>query len=86
MGLGFKQAATWQRITVASAIAIIAAIALLSWRGLILIAALCIIIFSVTFYFRSRLGGLTGDTYGAINEIAEATILILLILIARLNG
>jgi adenosylcobinamide-GDP ribazoletransferase len=86
MGMGFKQAATWQRITVASAIAIIAAIALLTWKGLILIAALCIIVFSVTFYFRSRFGGLTGDIYGAINEIAEVSVLILLILIGRLNG
>ena len=85
MGIGFKQAATWQRITVASAIAIIVAIAVLTWKGLILIAALFIIIFGVAFYFRSRLGGLTGDIYGAINEIGEVTVLLLIILVGRLN-
>jgi adenosylcobinamide-GDP ribazoletransferase len=34
-------------------------------------------------YFRSRLGGLTGDVYGALNEIAEVLVLLLFILIWR---
>jgi adenosylcobinamide-GDP ribazoletransferase len=86
MGMAFKQAATWQRLVVASTLAIILAVALLAWKGVILVAALFIIIFGVTYYFRSRLGGLTGDTYGAINEIAEVSVLVLLIIIGRFNG
>jgi adenosylcobinamide-GDP ribazoletransferase len=86
MGMAFKQAVTWQRLAIASALAIIPAIVLLFWKGLILVAALSIIIIGVSFYFRSRLGGLTGDIYGAINEIGEVSVLLLLILIGRLNG
>jgi len=86
MGIAFKQAATWQRLAIASTLAVIAAVALLTWKGLVLIAVLFIIIFGLTFYFRSRLNGLTGDIYGAINEIAEVSVLLLIILIGRLNG
>ena len=28
-------------------------------------------------YFKSKFAGLTGDTYGAINEVAEAGVLVL---------
>jgi cobalamin synthase len=52
--------------------------------GLILMAVLWLLVFGIASYFRSRLGGLTGDTYGAINEIAEVLVLILIILIWRL--
>jgi cobalamin synthase len=47
-------------------------------------AALWLIAFGIASYFRSRLGGLTGDNYGAINELAEVLVLLLLILIRRL--
>lgn len=83
MGLAFKQGANWQRLTIATVIAVIAAVALLTWWGLVLIAGLWLIIFGIASYFRSRLGGLTGDTYGAINEIAEVLVLIIIILIGR---
>jgi len=84
MGLAFKQGATWQRLTVATVIALIITVALLKWWGLALMAAVWLIAFGVASYFRSRLGGLTGDNYGAINELAEVLVLLLLILIGRL--
>jgi cobalamin synthase len=40
-------------------------------------------VFGVASYFKSRLGGLTGDTYGAINELAEVLVLLILIIIVR---
>jgi adenosylcobinamide-GDP ribazoletransferase len=85
MGLAFKQGATWQRLTIATVIAVIAAIALLKWWGLVLMAALWLIAFGVASCFRARLGGLTGDNYGAINEISEVLVLLLVILIGRLQ-
>ncbi len=85
MGLAFKQGATWQRLAIATAIALIAAIALLKWWGLALMAALWLITFGISSHFRSRLGGLTGDNYGTINEIAEVLVLLLLIIIWRLQ-
>jgi adenosylcobinamide-GDP ribazoletransferase len=83
MGLAFKQGATWNRLAIATAIALIAAVALLKWWGLALMAVLWLIIFGISSYFRSRLGGLTGDNYGAINELSEVLVLLLLILIRR---
>jgi len=84
MGLAFKQGATWQRLTIATIIALIATVALLKWWGLVLMAALWLIVFGIASYFRSRLGGLTGDTYGAINELAEVLVLLLLVLMEKL--
>ena len=85
MGLAFKQGATWQRLTIATTIAFIVAVAVLKLWGLVLMAALWLIAFGIAGYFRSRLGGLTGDNYGAINELAEVLVLLLLILIGRLS-
>ena len=83
MGLAFKRGATWQRLTIATIIALIVAVAILKWWGLALMAVLWLIVFGIAGYFRSRLGGLTGDSYGAINEISEVLVLMLIILIGR---
>jgi adenosylcobinamide-GDP ribazoletransferase len=85
MGLAFKQGATWQRLAIATIIALIITVALLKWWGLVLMAALWLIAFGIAGYFRSRLGGLTGDNYGAINELSEVLILLFIILIGRLQ-
>lgn len=84
MGLAFKQGASWQRLTISTTIALIAAVVLLKRWGLVLVAALGLIAFGIASYFRSRLSGLTGDNYGAINELAEVLVLLLLILIGGL--
>jgi adenosylcobinamide-GDP ribazoletransferase len=84
MGLAFKQGANWQRLTITTIITLVVAVALLKLWGLVLIAALWLIAFGIASYFRSRLGGLTGDNYGAINELAEVLVLLLLVLIERL--
>jgi adenosylcobinamide-GDP ribazoletransferase len=82
LGQTFKQQATWQRLTIATLVALAAAIVLMGWQGVMLMAGVWLIIFGVAFFLRSRLGGLTGDTYGAISEIAEVLVLILLPLAA----
>ena len=84
MGLAFKQGANWQRLTISTIIALAVTVIILKLWGLVLIAALWLIIFGIASYFRSRLGGLTGDNYGAINELAEVLVLLLTILIWRL--
>jgi adenosylcobinamide-GDP ribazoletransferase len=84
MGLDFKQGATWQRFAIATAIALIATVALLKLWGLVLMAGLWLIVFGIASYVKSRLGGLTGDAYGAINELAEVLMLLILIFIVRL--
>lgn len=84
MGLAFKQGANWQRLTIATIMALIVAVALLKWWGLALVAALWLVVFGIASYFHARLGGLTGDNYGAINELAEVLVLLLIILIGKL--
>ncbi len=83
MGLAFKQGATWQRLIIATAIALAASVLLLGWHGVLLLAALWLITLGIAIYFRSRLGGLTGDVYGAINELSEVLVLILIIILYR---
>jgi len=81
MGLAFKQGANWQRLTISTIIALVVAVIIFELGGLALVAALWLIIFGVASYFRSRLGGLTSDTYGAINELAEVWVLLIIVMI-----
>ena len=87
-GLGWvaKQRTYWKGIAVATIFALVIALVLLSWWGAALLAALCLILFVLARYLSSRFGGLTGDSYGAINEFAEVTVLILAFIIAELGG
>lgn len=83
MGLTYKQEANRLRFAIATLIALAAAVILLNWWGLVLVSALWLISSGIASYFRSRLGGLTGDTYGAINELSEVAVLILIILLGK---
>ena len=87
-GLGhiFKQQATWQRLTMATSVALVAVGILTSWQGVVLMSGVWLISLGVASLLRSRLGGLTGDTYGAINELTEVLVLILLPLAAGIGG
>lgn len=84
MGLVFKQGATWQRLIAATAIPLVTAVVLLKWWGLALMSVLLLIILGIAGCFHLRIGGLTGDSYGAINELAEVLVLLLLITWERL--
>jgi adenosylcobinamide-GDP ribazoletransferase len=84
LGLEFKQGATWKRMAFATAFSLVISLLLLGWWGLALMAGTWLITFGIASYFNSRLGGLTGDVYGALNEISEVLILIILLLFWRL--
>lgn len=82
LGTAFKQATRWPQFTAATVITIAVSLALMPWfslSGLVIIAGMLIIITALAFYFRYKFAGLTGDTYGAINELAEVMILIIAI-------
>lgn len=49
-------------------------------KGLVLAAAIFAGTFALSRYISGRLGGLTGDTYGAINECAEVLALVVLVI------
>jgi len=86
MGWAVKQKANWKGMAVATVFSLIIVLVLLKWWGAALMAALGLILLVVSKYLCSRFGGLTGDTYGAINEFAEVVVLILMLLIGELGG
>ncbi len=91
-GLGkiFKQGASWQRFTTATVITLAIAIGLARLAnityfylaGLAIMLAIWVIVVAMATYLKRKFAGLTGDTYGAINEVAEVCVLILICLLA----
>jgi adenosylcobinamide-GDP ribazoletransferase len=77
-GLAFKQGATVLRLIIASVITLAAAILLAGWWGIVIMAIISLVTLLLGIFFKSRLGGLTGDTYGAVKEVNEAVVLIVL--------
>ena len=81
-GRVFKDQASRQRVAIATVAAVVLSALLAGWSGLSLMAAVWLIILGIAWFLRLRLGGLSGDTYGAINELSEILALILLPLLA----
>ena len=91
-GLGkvFKQGASWSSLALATLITLVVAII---WArvanftffylvGLAIIVIIWVIVVAVATFLQRKFAGLTGDTYGAINELAEVCVLILVALLA----
>jgi len=91
LGKAFKQAANWRRFSLATALTLAAAMVLTGWgngayaylAGLAIMAGSWLVVTAVAVYLRRRFAGLTGDTYGAINEVAEVSVLVLAGLLAH---
>ena len=90
LGKAFKQGASWQKFTIATVITLAAAIGLARLAnityfylvGLSIMLVIWVIIVAVATYLKRKFSGLTGDTYGAINEVAEVGVLVLVCLLA----
>ena len=87
-GLGqmFKKGASWLKMGMATVIAAALAAAFLSYAGVAMVAVVWVTSFLLARTLSLRLGGLTGDTYGAIIELSEVVSLILIIIIGKLGG
>ncbi|MBN2073942.1 MAG: adenosylcobinamide-GDP ribazoletransferase [Dehalococcoidales bacterium] len=93
LGKAFKDGVTRMRLIIATIITLGLAVFLAWWADLDyyyitaigIIAVIWILIVAVSEYFRRKFAGLTGDTYGAINELAE-TGMLLIASIACFNG
>jgi adenosylcobinamide-GDP ribazoletransferase len=84
LGTAYKQATRWPQFTAATVFALAIAAALyplFSVTGLLMIAGVWVITTLFAFYLKHKFAGLTGDTYGAINEVAEVMTLLLIIVI-----
>jgi len=86
MGASFKEWASWPRMAIATAITLAASLALMRFEGLAVMASAWLISLAMASCLSKKLGGLTGDTYGAINEVVEVAVLILIPLITWSYG
>ncbi|MBI4331340.1 MAG: adenosylcobinamide-GDP ribazoletransferase [Chloroflexi bacterium] len=85
-GFEFKQYARWPGFLVATVITLAIAIGVGLVPGyvitevlllaLVLMVLLSLMVSAVAYFVRKRLGGLTGDNYGAITELSEAGVLL----------
>ena len=92
-GLGkvIKQGVGRGRFALATAITVAAVIGLASWAGIplfylagpLVMLGVWLITLAMAAYLKGKFDGLTGDTYGAINEVAEVSVLIIICLLAH---
>ena len=85
LGKAFKQGTNWLRFTMATLIALVVVVGLAQLVGLTIMFLIWVMTVAMAAYLKSKFSGLTGDTYGAINEVAEVGVLILVTLLARLG-
>ena len=84
-GTVFKQGARWPRFMVATVITLAVAVVLAQLTGFVIMLAIWVIVVAMAAYLKGKFGGLTGDTYGAINEVAEVCVLIVVCLLAHIG-
>lgn len=84
-GWAAKQASGGTGFAVATTIALAMSVLVLSYWGVALMAVLLGFCLAACRYLQSSFGGLTGDSYGAVNEAVEVAVL-LLVLVAQQAG
>ena len=86
-GLLLKQHVNWLMVVIATAITLTAVTIVGGGGGVALLAVIGLLILPFAIYLNHGLKGLTGDTYGAANELAEVLLLILLpVIFEATNG
>ena len=76
LGKAFKQAVGRSEFLIATFLTLLLAVILFPTAGPVIAAGTWIIISLAALYIKGQIGGLTGDTYGAINEIALIAVLL----------
>ena len=77
MGTAFLEGASRWQIATGTVTAAAAAILLLGASGALLLVAAVVLALALGKWIPSLLGGMTGDAFGAVNEVAEASVLLL---------
>jgi len=71
----YKAYTGWREVTAATVVGLLLAAGIGGGAGIVLLAAFVSISFLLGQFFYRMFGGLTGDNYGAINEIVELLVL-----------
>ncbi len=90
LGKAFKQGTSWQGFAIATVITLAAVIGLARLTnvayfylaGPAIMFGVWVIVIALAAYLKRKFSGLTGDSYGTINEVAEVAVLILVSLLA----
>lgn len=89
LGKAFKDAASRRGLSIATLITLVLAVLLTWWAGLryyylagIVVLVIWLFVTLLAIWFKNKFAGLTGDTYGAVNELAETGTLLLFSIIA----
>lgn len=77
LGTAFQEGRGWWQVAVASATAAAVAVLVLGGGGAILLGAASVVALGAGRWMTGMLGGMTGDTYGAVNEVGEVAVLVL---------
>jgi len=85
MCFSYKKGATIRKFLIATLITLVITVILAGWHGLILLACVFLISFCIGLWTKSRIGGITGDTCGALNEINEAAVPLLSVIIITIE-
>lgn len=85
LGVVVKQGTRWPKFLMATLITLVVAYVLARLMGVAIMLGIWIIAMVMAGYFKRKFSGLTGDTYGAINEVAEVSVLILVSFLVRLG-
>lgn len=77
LGTAFQAGAGWRQLVLALATAALAGWLLLGSAGFVLLGGVTAVALVLGWWFKRLLGGMTGDTYGATNEVGEVAVLLL---------
>ncbi len=79
LGTSFQDGRSWWQVVFAFITATAAGGLFLGVTGMLLLGAVIVVSLGLGRWITSMLGGMTGDTYGAVNEVAEVAVLLLAI-------
>ncbi|MCY4623175.1 MAG: adenosylcobinamide-GDP ribazoletransferase [bacterium] len=85
LGTPFLRGGSRRSLAVGSAVAVLATVVLTGPVGLLLIAASGLVAGAVGAWAKRRIGGVTGDIYGAACETSEAAVLVLAVVITLVD-
>jgi len=79
LGKPFSEFSGWKEFLLSTLVVILATFYFLQMRGMVISLGVILVTFLLSRWITGRLGGMTGDTYGAVLETAEITFLTLAI-------